>query len=165
MTRPPLTVDDPRVEPCPTSGCWLWMGRLDISGYGVVERSYKVLKAHRVMWLESGRSIPEGMVLDHMCRVRSCVNPDHLRVVTTRQNSLENSRGVGAINAAKKVCPRCGGEFSFVWRGRQCTPCKKAKDRERKERGGEVHRVKVMMCTRRYRERLRLSREGGKDAN
>ena len=48
--------------------------------------------------------IPFGMVLDHVCRTPNCVNPAHLRVVTRRQNNLENSLGVGAMNAAKHFC-------------------------------------------------------------
>jgi hypothetical protein len=91
------------------NGCWLWTGRQDGKGYGSfsVQQSpgvWKTRKAHRISYeLHRGR-IPEGLQLDHLCRVRNCVNPDHLEPVTNRENSL---RGYGACgeNARKTHCP------------------------------------------------------------
>lgn len=68
-----------------TSSCWLWVGALDACGYGV----FRGFRAHRVSWvLANGRQIPPGLTLDHLCRVRACVNPAHLEPVTNRENVM-----------------------------------------------------------------------------
>jgi hypothetical protein len=117
--------------PEPNTGCWLWLGFTDPKGYGRFHTHAKIQRlAHRVSWGMAHGDVPEGMVLDHTCRTRSCVNPDHLRVVTPYQNSMENSRGVGVVHAAKTHCPSCGGSYTTLFRGpdktkayRRCLPC------------------------------------------
>lgn len=117
-----FTAYDPRISPCPTSGCWLWlMGLTD--GYARSRIAGRLWLVHRWIWEKVKGPIPEGMVLDHMCRVRSCVNPDHLRVVTKGQNTLQNSDSIQAKNAAKTVCPKCGGPYTKNKRQRVCYPC------------------------------------------
>ena len=100
--------DNPFLFTKDASGCWLWDGLLNIGGYGRYwpkrgDRHYKM--AHRVAYEAAKGPIPRGLQLDHLCRVRRCVNPAHLEVVTNRQNVL---RGVGttAQNARKKSCNR-----------------------------------------------------------
>jgi hypothetical protein len=76
-------------SPEPNSGCWLWMGSVGRDGYGVVRtggRSGKCQGAHRVAYELFKGPILDGMVLDHLCRVRCCINPDHLQAVTLREN-------------------------------------------------------------------------------
>lgn len=77
-----------KVSPEPNSGCWLWMGALGRDGYGQTSFPYlsKSRRAHRISWELFRGEIPKGMVLDHLCRVHSCVNPDHLQVVTSAEN-------------------------------------------------------------------------------
>lgn len=71
----------------PNTGCWLWLGHITPTGYSQFAKSPRETKAgHRVSWELAGRTIPPGMQLDHVCQVRSCVNPAHLRAVTPRQN-------------------------------------------------------------------------------
>lgn len=66
--------------------CWLWTGALD-QGYGAVQWRGRVLRTHRVAYeIEHGR-IPAGMMVDHICRNRTCVNPQHLRLATAKQNA------------------------------------------------------------------------------
>lgn len=72
--------------------CWLWTGSVSGLGYATVKRNGKTVMAHRYAWIISGREIPEGMVLDHLCHARGCVRPEHLRVVTQAQNS-QNRNG------------------------------------------------------------------------
>lgn len=102
-----------------TESCWLWTGRLNAGGYGVYSvwlgggrknGKVKVLFAHRVSWEIHRGDIPEGLVIDHLCRVRNCVNPSHCEVVSSAENIL---RGVGAHakNAIKTHCDH-GHEFN-----------------------------------------------------
>ena len=128
-----------RYEPEPNTGCWLWTNAL-CQGYGKVNwrhgGRYFSLMAHRLSWfLRHGTLPPDGLVLDHMCRVRSCVNPDHVRAVTPTVNALENSLGRAAANRAKPCCPKCGGPFSRLKpisrpRERECLPCRRSQVRE-----------------------------------
>lgn len=81
---------------------------------------------HRVVYELRVGPVPEGMDLDHLCRVKHCANPDHLEPVTHRVNVLRGE-SPSAINARKTECPRCGGEFTRDTRGyRICRPCHRA---------------------------------------
>lgn len=66
-----------------TDGCWIWKGRLDRNGYGRLSGYW----AHRVSYQINVGDIPDGYQLDHLCRVRSCVNPSHMEVVTPSVNT------------------------------------------------------------------------------
>ena len=66
-------------------GCWLWMGCLR-NGYGVLMVSKKAEYAHRLSYERFRGSIPAGLDIDHLCRNRACVNPDHLEPVTRGEN-------------------------------------------------------------------------------
>jgi hypothetical protein len=72
------------------NGCWEWTGLLGKTGYGRFTLKHrKIFYAHRVAWLViARRRIPVGKQLDHLCRNRRCVNPDHLEVVTSRENTM-----------------------------------------------------------------------------
>jgi len=106
--------------------CVIWPGAIGSHGYGVRWFRGKLWLAHRAAWVEARGPIPDGMMLDHVCRVRACCNPDHLRVVTPRQNTLENSKGRSAIHAAKSECPKCGGPYTQGKRKRRCKRCENA---------------------------------------
>ena len=68
------------------NGCWLWTGQPDAAGYGRVSIANEVQYAHRVSWQTFIGPIPEGLTIDHLCRVRLCVNPAHLEPVTLAEN-------------------------------------------------------------------------------
>lgn len=93
-----------RVVMEPNSGCWLWDGPVGKQGYGTHSRHFGTHRAHRISYILHKGPIPDDLPLDHLCRVRCCVNPDHLEAVTTRENIL---RGIGptALNAVKTHCP------------------------------------------------------------
>ncbi len=69
--------------------CWLWRGRVAPNGYGTIGKEY----AHRVSYERARGPIPPGMELDHLCRVRGCVNPNHLEVVTKSENAKRGLTG------------------------------------------------------------------------
>lgn len=120
-----------------TEACWLWRG--SGKGYGEFRPtpSHRIL-AHRFSYQLLVGPIPQGLVIDHLCRVPRCVNPAHLEPVTHKVNIL---RGVGhtAVNAAKTHCPR-GHEYTpentvYERGSRICHVCKLAKlKRQRHQR-------------------------------
>ena len=65
-----------------TSSCWIWAGGMTGNGYG----NYCNKPAHRAVYEALVGEIPEGLQLDHLCRVRACVNPEHLEPVTASEN-------------------------------------------------------------------------------
>lgn len=76
-----------RVMPEPMSGCWFWTSSIDSKGYGRYYSKGKRHRAHRFAYQAIHGPIPAGLELDHLCRVRSCVNPTHLEAVTHRENA------------------------------------------------------------------------------
>lgn len=86
--------------------CWLWRAATHRGGYGRFHIAGGERLAHRASYEITHGAIPAGMVIDHVCRNRACVNPSHLRVVTARTNTLENSLAPSALNAAKTHCVR-----------------------------------------------------------
>lgn len=111
------------------NGCWLWQGPLDKDGYGTFYLRRKNRKAHRVGWFLLHGPIPEGLVVNHKCNHRHCVNPQHLNLLTVRENALEDSRGLGAVNARKTHCPR-GHAYDRKWGNqRSCSTCETDKKR------------------------------------
>lgn len=83
--------DGPIPEFAPRLGpCWLWTGKINPkTGYG----SYSNSSSHRAAWIFTNGPVPEGLQLDHLCRVRACCNPAHLEPVTRSENQL---RGLGS---------------------------------------------------------------------
>lgn len=83
--------------------CRTWTGTRTANGYGVMRVLRHRLYVHRLAYTLACGPIPDGLEVDHLCRNRLCVNPDHLQPVTTRENGL---RGVGACatNARKEEC-------------------------------------------------------------
>ncbi len=86
------------------NGCWIWKFATYPTGYGHCARDSGY--AHRVSWEIANGPIPAGLTIDHLCRVRACVNPDHLDAVTIRENILRSPFAVAAINARKTHCVR-----------------------------------------------------------
>ncbi|MER8220922.1 HNH endonuclease signature motif containing protein [Streptomyces sp. NPDC094143] len=113
-----------------TDGCWLWQGQ-SRNGYGLFfwgsGKNQRSTGAHRYAYRLTCGEIPEGLVLDHLCRVPLCVNPQHLEPVTRRENVL---RGIGApaVNRVKTHCDN-GHEFTpentYLTKGgaRNCRAC------------------------------------------
>lgn len=120
-------ISHPKVEPVPETGCWLWTGNLTRLGYAHVwsGRKGKSPRAHRAFYEHVNGDIPKGLVIDHICRVRCCMNPDHMRAVPQAVNAVENSNSPSALHKAKTRCPKCGGQYRVKKDGdRECPACK-----------------------------------------
>ena len=117
-----------------TTNCWNWTGALNTDGYGQIKIKQKYYQVHRLSYENSKGKIPVGLQIDHLCRNRKCVNPDHLEVVTIKENVMR-SNGFPAQNSRKTRCPQ-GHEYSKENTGisklhnftaRYCKACKRIK--------------------------------------
>lgn len=117
-----------------SSGCWVWQGSLDKDGYGSFYLRGANRRAHRVGWFSVHGPIPSGMVANHTCMNRACVNPQHLNTVTAKDNALKNSRTISTVNAQKTHCPE-GHPYDGTEPGhRICTQCRRKKQAAAKKR-------------------------------
>ncbi len=87
------------------SECWLWTGAKTPNGYAKAWFSGRLRLVHRELFERQYGPIPAGLELDHLCRVRHCVNPKHLEPVTRRENQLRGN-GVGGRHARQTHCSR-----------------------------------------------------------
>ncbi len=144
--RPMKPLDRFRMKIAKTpDGCWLWIGKTLPNGYGqfAVKQApgaWGHVFAHRFAYETFVGPIPSGLIIDHLCRVRNCVNPAHLEPVTYSQNSLRGNN----VNRAKTHCknghafsqdntryePRAHGRLS----SRRCLVCQREYDRRRRSK-------------------------------
>jgi glutamate/tyrosine decarboxylase-like PLP-dependent enzyme len=95
-----------------TDGCWIWTGEIGKnSGYGRFYINKRPYVAHRVVYDHFVGIKHDHTVIDHICRNRKCVNPDHLREVTQAVNAMENSEGL-AVKLKEKTHCKHGHEFT-----------------------------------------------------
>ncbi len=132
----------------PIAGCWLWRGALS-HGYGNVRNptTHRAIRVHCLSFTFAGGVVPTGYVLDHLCRTRRCCNPDHLRVVTARENVLApGSLSVAAVRLSQTHCiyghPLSGTNLYIRSNGcRMCRACmatrRRVKRAERRESHGQ----------------------------
>jgi hypothetical protein len=140
MTRVPASFDSQAAQSyirarCVVrpNGCWVWLLALR-TGYGQACFRYGYWQAHRLSYaaFRGTRFLLGSLELDHLCRVRSCVNPHHLQLVTHRANTL---RGLGptALNSRKTHCavghPFSGSNLLFYRGSRVCRACRHAYNR------------------------------------
>ena len=108
------------------SGCWEWTGYKYNNGYAGMSWQGKQQLLHRLSYQHFVGAIPDGLVLDHLCRVKNCVNPDHLEAVTSRENSRRAMR-THCVNgheftAANVYIPKDGKRY--------CRECRRTRVRE-----------------------------------
>lgn len=116
--------------------CWRWLAYVGKHGYGLFRLDNQMRLAHRVVYELLVGPIPAGLELDHLCRVRSCVNPKHLEPVTRSENILRSPLrasgfGGGIANSKKTHCPN-GHPYDYVEHSkhgprRRCSICRGGK--------------------------------------
>lgn len=144
-----LRVDfEARYIPEPNSGCWLWIGYAKPAGpskwqarnpYGYYSRK----PAHRLAYELHKGPVPEGLVIDHLCRNTLCVNPAHLEAVTTQENT-RRGEAQSVINGRKTHCIH----------GHELTP-----DNTRLKRKGRGHERVCRTCHKRHLVEYKLRRK------
>lgn len=125
-----------------TETCWLWTAWIERNGYGRFWLDGRQHGAHRVAYeLYVGR-IPDGLEIDHLCRVKHCVNPAHLEVVTPRENVRRMAAHRTAYQHLRDSCPN-GHPYDdsntiVTSTGRACLTCKRDANRAYYERNREL---------------------------
>lgn len=116
-----------------SEGCWLWAKTVNNRGYGVITVHYKHVLAHRFSHELYIGPIPEGHEVDHLCKSRPCVNPEHLEAVT-RQVNVARSDWPAAVHARQTSCKK-GHPFDeantrrLLDGSRKCRTCSRETDR------------------------------------
>lgn len=118
--------------------CWNWINK-ESKGYGrfIIDGTY--YQAHRISFHLFNGELIQGLVIDHTCRNKRCVNPDHLRQVTARINAIENNDSPTAINANKTHCPQgheysVSGTYTANKAGKRCKICAKIQNKGKPSR-------------------------------
>lgn len=121
-----------------TTACWLWTGALSDGGYARLCVNNRDTRAHRASYEAYVGPIPSGMQIDHLCRVRRCINPSHLEPVTGSENCKRSTVGmrIAQRQRDKTHCPRgheYAGDNLITWKGsgRKCRVCENTRGRRR----------------------------------
>lgn len=135
----------------PVSGCWLWTASLSRTGYGQISEgppTYRTLKSHRVAYEHFVGLIPFDLVVDHMCNQPRCVNPEHLQLLTRRQNIMRSNHPL-IVAQWLNQCPR-GHDLSDPDNvylrpkgGRMCQVCVRMRSKRYYEAEKAARRNKV----------------------
>ena len=112
-----------------SEGCWEWIAKInERTGYGQIGYLGKHYLAHRVSYMLYKGALRDDLVIDHLCKNRWCVNPNHLEQVTSRENNLRSDNPAG-LNARKNFCLRghpLSGDNVYIRKdrvGRYCKEC------------------------------------------
>lgn len=123
-----------KVKAQSVTGCWLWTAHTE-NGYGrfgVKENNkWKTTWAHRVSYKLFVGKIPDGLQLDHLCRQRSCVNPNHLDPVTMMENIRRSS-----LTSVNKTHCKLGHELIKTKTQKRCVVCSRISRKKYEEKNG-----------------------------
>lgn len=119
-----------KYQALPWSGCWIWVGSLcPETGYGAIFAGSGIGRrgAHRISYELHKGKIPDGLVIDHICRIKSCVNPDHLRAVTHKFNMEVGATAVRThCNSGHEFTPENTSSHHGY---RRCKTCHREQER------------------------------------
>ena len=135
-----------------TDSCWLLKGKGRPDGYFQFQWNGTRVIAHRFSYVAIGENeLPDDLTLDHLCRVRNCVNPDHLEPVTVGENVLRGE-GASGTNSRKRLCKRGHPLESIHWRktNRYCPTCHK----ENSDNYYQANKEEVLARTSERKKRL-----------
>lgn len=117
------------------NGCMNWLGTINPNGYGQFRIDQRLIPAHRFAYELWVGPIPAGLQLDHLCRNRHCVSPQHLEPVTQQEN-IRRGQG-GCQSASKTHCPHghpYDARNTYRYRGRRfCRACSRERKRDTNE--------------------------------
>lgn len=115
------------------SGCHVWTGNVSKNGYGKLFHMGETLLAHRQAHIVYKGGIPDGLQVDHKCRNRLCINPDHLEAVTQRENIIRGE-GLASVNSKKIICKRGHPLHPYTpGKIRRCRVCHAEAEAKRRE--------------------------------
>lgn len=119
-------------------GCWVWQRMKNRKGYARIRWNGKIIEIHRMAYEAFIGPIPEGLVIDHLCRNPSCLNPEHLEAVTHKENTLRGN-APSALYAKQTHCkhghPLSGANLRVEKDGgRTCKTCNREAVRRYKAR-------------------------------
>ena len=149
-----------KIEVSP-GGCWLWTSDTSREGYGRFRFDGRYGLAHRVAFEMLVGPIPKP-TLDHLCRIRNCVNPAHLEPTTLRENCLApGSKCFIKTNSERKACSRCGGQFTETKQGRRrCRNCERGAYKSDRKETRAYWRERYALHREEINRRKRERREG-----
>jgi hypothetical protein len=141
-----LTERIPYVKPAieVVGECVIWAKRIGSKGYGLAHIGGRErIAAHILEWEKVNGPVPDGLVLDHLCRNKACVNPAHLEPVTQRENVCRGT-APSAQNAAKTHCayghPLTGENLIYDAEGyRMCKTCQVRRDEASRKRKRDIN--------------------------
>jgi hypothetical protein len=131
----------------PETGCWLWIASMKGCGYGAIWSEGTTSLAHRVAYELYRECIPNGLQIDHLCRLRHCVNPWHLEVVT------------GSVNIQRGLLPILHAQVNFCPQGHEYTEANTYVYMRKSSSGRLVHRRMCRECKRNWNKLYRLKQK------
>jgi hypothetical protein len=133
-----------------TDTCWLWRGAIKENGYGKTSWEGKPAYSHRVVYTQLVGPIPEGLEIDHLCKVRNCVRPEHLRVTDRSGNNSNRTLKTHCKNGHELVGDNVAirGDNG----GRRCRAC----TRETGRRWTQASRDRAGLARQKPRARKRV---------
>lgn len=123
-----------------TDTCWNWKACKDRYGYGRLGHHGTSVLAHRISYELIKGMIPNGLTIDHLCKNRACVNPDHMEVVTNEVNVQRGESYQAKQTHCKRGHPLSGSNLISYRGSRGCRECKRVDCRNYYQR----NRIKIL---------------------
>lgn len=150
-----------------TDTCWLWIAPCGKRRYGATSYRGKSVEAHRMVYTMFRGDIPMGLTLDHLCRNRKCVNPEHLEPVTIQENIRRAVKFIQRSNYCRNGHKLTAGNTFVLIRGshqyRRCKACDTLQRKEAEVRGKKRFTKSCDKCGKSYGTRYSTQRFCSRD--